>query len=393
MRSPDGEIAIQFYLDNGKPKYEINVKGEPLLESSAPGLAFEHQLPLASGLTVIGTERGESEQAWNPVYGTSREVRDRFNQLTIRLQEREFPGRKLTVIFRAYDDGVAFRYHLPEQNNMDQHAVTGELTTFDFVADYRTYAMSRAGFNDNYGEFYRKIPLSAIREDSLISMPLLLELQNGWASVSEAALTPHNDDHIHVKARVNTPFFSPWRTVMIGERAGDLIESNLILNLNKASEITDTSFIKPGHILFPWWNGGIAENLERSGKPSTEVMKYYIDFTAEFDIPHLMVDAGWYSLESEVWEEPEEQNLLTMEDTREAYYDIHEVITYGRQKNVHIHLWVHLASLRNDVEEVLSTYAEWGVAGIKVDSFGGDNQKQVTDLKHVVRVAEENGLM
>jgi len=184
---------------------------------------------------------------------------------------------------------------------------------------------------------------------------------------------------------------TPWRTFLIGERAGDLIESTLVWNLNDPNVLEDTSWIQPGKAIWPWWNNRVVSDLSiEGGQPSTAVMRYYTDFAARHQIPHLVVDAGWYSLEMDAWNQPEKEDVLTMEETRAGFYDIREVIDYAREKGVKVHLWVHLASLRGRVEEVLATYAGWGASGIKLDNFGGDDQGTVNDLHHVIRVAAEH---
>jgi len=204
-------------------------------------------------------------------------------------------------------------------------------------------------------------------------------------------LAPLPDDP-QVKVRAATPHRSPWRVFMLGRRAGDLIESELVRNLNPPSRLEDPGWIHTGQVIWPWWNGRIASNPGISGEPSTALMKYYTDFAAKYDIPMLLVDAGWYSLESEAWSDAENQDVLTMEETRKASYDIHRVIDYANQHGIGVLLWVHLASLQDRVEKVLSTYAKWGAKGIKIDNYGGDNQQIVNNLRKAVEVAADNHL-
>src|SRR5699024_5893006 len=100
------------------------------------------------------------------------------------------------------------------------------------------------------------------------------------------------------------------------------------------------SFIQPQQVIWPWWNGRIADHLKRSGEPSTAVMKYYIDFAAEHHIPGLLIDAGWYSTESDAWGKPLKLNPLTMAPSRKSYYDIRKVIDYGKKKVVNVYVWI-----------------------------------------------------
>ena len=395
VNSPDQNLQVTFSMNQGAPQYEVSYQGTSFIRPSTLGLEFENQPAMNSGFSVVSTHQNSVDKTWSPLYGKSSKIRNHYNELTIELQEQQDPERKLNLVFRAYDDGIAFRYEIPEQENMSDFNVTDEKTTFNFSSDYSGFGMKRTGFGGNYEDYYLKRSLSDIQPDTLIGMPFLLQIDNGWIAVTEAdltdyagmsltgvsdnpnelvsALAPRPDQKI-IKAKEKTPFKSPWRTIFVGQRAGDFITSNLVMNLNNPNKLSDTSYIKPGHVIWPWWNGRIADDLKYSGEPSTSVMKYYIDFAAEHNIPNLLVDAGWYSLEGEAWDSPEKQNLLTMEETRKDHYNIRDVIDYGNQKGVKVHLWVHATSLKDEVEKVLSTYADWGVAGVKIDSYGGDNQ-------------------
>lgn len=416
ISSPDGQVQLTFSLQEGAPVYEASYKGQSFLRPSRLGMTFSGRPALDSAFAISSYNVTRVDTTWVPAYGTADTVRNRYRELSVELREQEEPGRIMVLQFRTYNEGLAFRYVLPGQPAMDSVTVSRELSSFRFASDYAGYAMTRSGFGDNYEGYYRPRRLSQITTDSLVAMPLTLQLKNGWATVTEAALTGYagmsltgSPDHPstlqaalaplrgeetgEAKAKVSVPFSTPWRVVMLADRAGELAASHLLQNLNEPSRIADTSWIRPGQVIWPWWNGRIAGDLPRSGEPSTEVMKYYIDFAAEHDIPALLVDAGWYSLEGEAWRSPEDQNLLTMEETREAHYDVQEVIRYGNEHSVDVHLWVHLNSLAGQAEDILSTWADWGAAGIKVDSYGGDHQELVADLQEIVRIAARHRLM
>lgn len=414
LQSPNQKIQLKFSLDGGSPNYQVSYRGQTFILPSRLGLGFKNQPALDSNFTIAGVQRNSVNKTWQPVYGTDDTVRNHYQEMTIKLQEKDNPGRKLNLIFRAYDNGVAFRYQIPEQKNMDSLWITNEKTAFRFAGNYSGFILERTGFSGNYEGHYLKRNLGGIPTDTLVAMPLLLHLDNGWTALVEADLTnypaaslvkaPHHQNEFvsalaplpaqkQVKAKVATPYETPWRVIMLGKRAGDLITSNLILNLNDPSKISDTSFIKPGQFIWPWWNGRIADDLKRSGEPSTSVMKYYIDFAAEHDIPALLVDAGWYSTESDAWGIPENLDPLTMASSRKSYYDIRKVINYGKKKGVNVWVWILDATLDNAPEKILSTYAKWGVKGVKVDSPGGDSQSHVSTIHHIARIAAKNHLM
>ena len=333
--------------------------------------------------------------------------------------------RKLNLIFRAYNDGVAFRYELPEQKPLTDIAVISEDTVFHFAGDYKCYALELKSYSTGYESTYNEISLGNIKPGSIIGMPLLIKCDNCWAAVTEAALTDYAGMYLsgtngavgklvsklsplpenkNIKVMAKTAFTTPWRTIMIGAQPGSLIESNLIENLNEKSVIGDVSWIKPGKVIWPWWNGRIVTDpaikarITKAGdfgeyEPSTAVMKHYIDFAARHNIPYLLVDAGWYSLEMDAWRHPEEEDVLTMEETRKDFYDIREVINYGREKGVDVLLWVHGTSLKRQFDEALSAYSQWGVAGIKVDSSGGDGQEMVNFIHKLAKESAKHRLL
>lgn len=273
---------------------------------------------------------------------------------------------------------------MPRQKNLNEFILTSENTRFRFAGNYTCYTNNPALDASRLG-YHIKTSLQNITADSLIAPPLLIQAENCWLVIAEADVTDYTtmflardtasitgtglitklepySDNQDFKVRAHTPHSSPWRTIMIAERAGDLIESNLIINLNGPCRIAKTSWIKPGKVLWPWWNQWLTAGTPdiRDGRPSTAQMKYYIDFAAKHGIAYLLIDAGWYSLEEEAWEQPEKENPLTMEETRRDYYDVQQIIAYAKQKGIGVHLWVHATSLLGKVERVLSTYARNG---------------------------------
>ncbi len=411
ITSPDGDIKLSLSSLEGTPQYSVSYRGEPLILNSILGLTLKNQTALDKGLVPRYTTTEENNLQWEPVWGKRSIVVDQYNQLTVHLENSESPPSRLTLVFRAYDDGIAFRYELPEQDAFSDFEITSENTEFVFADNFKCFALKRTSFKDSYEAAYDPRSIADIAVDEIIGLPLLIETDQNWMAITEANLTdysglslgaveskantlvsrlapiPENSD-VLVKAR--TPFVTPWRTILIGESAGQFIESDLIFNLNPPNALQDVSWIKPGIAIWPWWNNRISNDPKiKGGEPSTEIMKYYIDFAAKHGIPNLVVDAGWYSLEGDAWNQPEKEDVLTMEETRANFYDIQEVLDYGREKGIMVHIWVHLASLRGREEEVLKTYSDWGASGIKLDNFGGDDQELVNELHHILQLAAQ----
>ncbi len=409
VTSPDGKVSVLFDLIEGVSHYSVAYSGVAIIEPSSLGFQLKNAPPIRNDLKVIGTVRDTYDQTWKPVWGKRSEIRNFYNQLTVNLQEREPPSRKVDLVFRVYDDGVAFRYRFPEQESLAELAIESEDTSFNFSDNDTCYALQLGSFTTPYEREFDKIFLEDIDLESIIGLPLLLQTSSCWMAVTEANLTDYagmylspaekksrnlvsrlsplpGDQDLTVLASV--PHSTPWRVLMIGDKPGDLIESDIIENLNEPSMLHDVSWIKPGLVLWPWWNGRLP-----FGEPHTLQMIHYINFAVKHGIPYLLVDAGWYSLESDAWSNPDAEDILTMEETRRDKYDIEAVIQYAKEKGVGVHLWVHGASLKRQIDEALPVYARWGAVGIKVDSYGRDDQEWVNFVHEFAQKAAANRLM
>ncbi len=407
--SPNGKVSVMFSVLDGVAHYSVSYNNAGIIEPSALGFQLKDSLPIRDGIKVIGTERDTFDQTWKPVWGKRSEIRNFYNKMTVNLQEKESPYRRIDMVFRVYDDGVAFRYIFPKQESMSGLTIQSEDTSFNFSENFNCYALQLGGYTTPYEKEFDEIVLEDIDSESIIGLPLLLETSSCWIAVTEANLTDYagmylspveensrtlvsklsplpGDQDIAVQASV--PHNTPWRVLMIGERPGDLIESDLIENLNEPTTFEDVSWIKPGLVLWPWWNGRLP-----FGEPHTVQMIHYIDFAAKHGIPHLLVDAGWYSLERDAWRNPDGEDILTMEETRKNKYNIQAVIQYGKDKGVDVHLWVHGKSLQRQIDEALPIYAKWGATGIKVDSYGRDDQEWVNFVHEFSQKAADNRLM
>lgn len=407
--SPNGKVSVMFSVLDGVAHYSVSYNNAGIIEPSALGFQLKDSLPIRDGIKVIGTERDTYDQTWKPVWGKRSEIRNFYNQMTVNLQEKESPYRRIDMVFRVYDDGVAFRYIFPKQESMSELTIQSEDTSFNFSENFNCYALQLGGYTTPYEKEFDEIVLEDIDSESIIGLPLLLKTSSCWIAVTEANLTDYagmylspveensrtlvsklsplpGDQDIAVRASV--PHNTPWRVLMIGERPGDLIESDLIENLNEPTTFEDVSWIKPGLVLWPWWNGRLP-----FGEPHTVQMIHYINFAAKHGIPHLLVDAGWYSLERDAWENPDGEDILTMEETRKNKYNIQAVIQYGKDKGVDVHLWVHGTSLQRQIDEALPIYAKWGATGIKVDSYGRDDQEWVNFVHKFSQKAADNRLM
>lgn len=390
LNSPNDKINVAFYLDSNKGlNYTIYLNNKPILGPSPLSVDINNVI-IGKNTEILDTSIKGVDEVYNVPIGKSSKVRNTYREGRLNLKSNNI---FYDIIFRVYNDGVAFRYSYPKQSILNNIAIEKERSSFRFLSDYEVYAMklniskTPTGYNAySYEDHFNKMNLSDISEDMSIAMPLLIKGDGFYAAITEAGLRDYtgvslqrdinkgytlvtqfnkgkDTDIVNVKSKA--PFVSPWRVVMIGESLATFVESNIILNLNDESAIKDTSWIQPGKSTWPWWTGQAM---------STLVFKEYIDFASEHNVPYLIIDAGWYCPEDVAWSDPLNQDAtkITAKDL-----DLAEVIGYGKNKNVKIILWIHGATLQKQLDEALKTYSKWGVSGIKVDDWGREDQEWV----------------
>ena len=267
---------------------------------------MQGQRPLGPDLHIAKATSSSHDETYHLVTGKASEVRDHYNALRIDLEESGDFGRNLAIEARAYDDAVAFRYVVPEQNTLRNFRLTKESTEFRIAKDATTYALILPNFHSMYESEFVKLPISAFSNQGgvaskvLLGLPLLMEVPGvAWMAITEADLHDNSsmyltnpsaswlghwfesvlapaDEDPEVIVKSSLPHHSSWRVLLVGDEPGRLVESNVITSLNPASEISDTSWIHAGRASWDWWNG----SLGADGKPAytTETMKYYVDF-------------------------------------------------------------------------------------------------------------------
>jgi alpha-glucosidase len=282
-----------------------------------------------------------------------------------------------------------------------------ENTGFYFAHDASAYALNKGRFNtDNEGE-YRRTDLKMIKPESVINLPLCVEIPGGpWVGLLEADLNdyagmyvggvpefthalvsklspgPNRMDEV---VEGSTPKATPWRVMLINDRPGGLIETNyLILDLNPPSAIGDTSWIVPGKAAWDWWSGDYDVNVDFHPGMNTATMEHYIDFAAEHHLEYMLVDAGWYPSK----EYTDLGNILTYVPE----VNVPQIIAYGKQKGVKVLLWLYWGAIDRQMDAALDLYSRWGAAGIKVDFMNSDAQEMVNFYERLVRKAAEHHL-
>jgi alpha-glucosidase len=401
--SPDGTIEVHIATTppdgSTQLSYGVLRNGTALIGPAPLSLELQGGVTLGGNLTITGVSHEEVNELWHSKLEKFSEITNRYNAATVTLVDSD--GRTFDLIFRAYDDGVAFRYHFPEQPNLDVLALVAEKSAFIFRGDPEYWGLHANSYISNYEFNYTQSRLSAIPSEDIIGLPILLHTAAGtWVAVTEADLTdyagmyvqnaggrlvsslaPRQDDSgLCVKASL--PHDSPWRVMMIADDPGKLIESNIVANLNDPAAIDD-SWIKPGRSAWDWWNGPTLKNVDFEVGMNNATFETFIDFAGESGLEYMMIDAGWYG------DHRDESADVTRSISE---IDIPHLVSYAKARGVDILLWLNWEPLNKRMDGALAMYKSWDVKGIKVDYMDSDDQETVNFYHRLVKKAAAHQL-
>jgi alpha-glucosidase len=410
--SPNGRTALEISTNTqGQPTFSLRFRGRQIIAPSALGLGFERYQTLSSGMASTAVRRRSGADSYR-LLGKRSAVHDSYNELTASFAETGGSKRRLDVTFRAYDDGVAFRYTVPPHPELRHLRLAGEVTEFAFPSDYLCQAFNVGRYTSNHEGEFDPVRASQIRAHHLLDLPVVCETGAGGPALAfaeaglsnyaglyfagreigdlglQAKLSPRPaDPAIAVQAWVGDQGFeTPWRLVMIGESPGDLVESTLVTSV-AAPARGDFSWVKPGKYAWDWWNG---PTLGGKQVPiTTETLKAYIDFASASGLEYMMIDEGWYRGAGAGG------TLLPGANNLEAVpaVDMPELVRYAAARNVGLWLWVHWKLLDANMDQALPLYAKWGIKGIKVDFMDRDDQQMVEYYHRLLKTAADNKLM
>ena len=353
LNSPNGNFSFSFKLTQaGEPVYQLSYKGKTVIKESKMGFEIKDQPALTDGFQIFKTETAEKNETWNPVWGEVRSVRNNYKELAVTLQQIAAKdantnlSRQIVSRLRLFDDGLGFRYEFPVQNDLKYFTLTDENTEFNLTGDHKTFWIP--GDYDTNEYAYTTSKLSEINAsvrkasneiafrtpfaDNGVQTPLMLKSGDGlYINIHEAALVNYPAMYLSVDRRsfgltshlapnavgsaafLQTPAKTPWRTIIVSDKAPEILASKMILNLNEPTKIKDTAWIKPQKMIGVWWamhvgtaswnyadvnNVKIDETVWSSLKPNgkhganTANVKRYIDFAAANGIDGVLVE-GW----------------------------------------------------------------------------------------------------
>lgn len=408
LQSPNGKYQFTFSQKEGKLLYSLDYAGKPVVEAgelgvnidnhlveSAMGIPVDNSNVWTNGMEVTSVDRRSEDNTWKPVYGEYAQIRDCYNEMTIHLikggKHQDGGGTAydkrqqylFDIIVRAYDEGVAIRYHFPEATNGLFMHITEDLTSFRFAPGAEAYHYAWAQAHANKVKLLKS---EAAWKDEA-ERPLTLQLANGlYAAIGEAALTDFVRGKLKLKADnelqmamfdsadIITAYDMPWRFIMVGEKAIDLINNKqMVLNLNAPCQIQDTSWIKPGKAF-------------RVCRLDMKTCMEGVDFCVDRGLQYIELDAGWYGPEMKM-----SSSALKVLETRDI--DMPKLCQYAKSKGIGVWVYVNQRALYQELDQLLPLYEKWGISGIKFGFVQIGSQEWTTWLHNAVKKCADHHIM
>ncbi|NOZ61217.1 MAG: glycoside hydrolase family 97 protein [Calditrichaeota bacterium] len=361
-------------------------EGFAVIENSPLSFKCQNDVSFEKDFYIKSVKKDEVNTSWKPVHGERSEIPDHYRSAVVELRQRGENGRIMKLEVRAYDEGIAFRYIFPEQNGLDSLVIEDENTTFYFTGDFLTWEAAHAQAE------YQEKRLSELNPGC--ERPLTVKINDSlFVAIGEAALVDYArmkfdpipgkpfglKSSLASEVRSLLPFKTPWRFILIGKSAGELLEHNyLLLNLNEPCKIEDTSWIRPGKVI-------------REITLTTAGGKACVDFAAKHNLQFVEFDAGWYGHE---YDDSSDATTVTVDPKRSpGPLDLAEVVNYAHKKGVGIILYVNRRAMEKQLDEILPLYRKWGISGVKYGFVNVGSQYWTRWLHEAIRKAAENKLM
>ena len=405
LKSPDSRIEVRVRT-SGQLRYDVLLRGNALLENSTLSLDVEHK-KLGLQPKVNSAKQRSNDQVVEPVVRQKfAKIRDRYNELRLTMDGG------YSVVFRAYNEGVAYRFEttLPDK----QVKIYGEEANFNFPTNFVVYYPQEDTFYSHNERKYLPQHLSEIAPMFIATLPAVVDGRGGaklaiaesdlsdypglWlqGSAPQFALkatfppyplkeqqTSDRDykvveaaDYIAVTAGTRT---FPWRVLGIADHDGGLITNQLVYLLESPSNVEDTSWIRPGKVAWDWWNDWNIDGVDFHAGINTKTYEYYVDFASKYGLPYIILDDGWYKLGDLLQVNPD----LNME----------ELVSYAKQKKVGLILWASWKTLDDQLIPALDQFDKWGIKGIKVDFMQRSDQIMINYFDKVCREAAKRHML
>jgi hypothetical protein len=454
ISSPSSKITLNFTLTaKGQPSYAVAYKNKAVVLESAMGIKLKEKPALDVNFEIIGSKTAAFNESWEPVLGEQSAIVNHYNELTVSLIQKE-TNVKVNIIFRVFDEGVAFRYDFPKQAALNYFIISDEVTQFNLTDNYNAFWIPGDFDSNEYA--YNETKLSEIDNSKIdrnngigvksipgkyiVQSPLMMKSLSGlYLNIFEAAVVNYPVMHLNVdvtnyqlnaqlvpnaigdKAYLQTPCVSPWRTIMVSDDARDIVSSKMILNLNEPSKIEDTSWIKPMKYVGIWWEmhvgkstwdfagsqnaqNSLTQELLPSGKhgATTENTKRYIDFASKNGFDGVLVE-GW-NVGWEDWFGNWKEEVFDF-TTPYLDFDLAAISAYAKEKNIkmimHHETSGSVANYERHLDRAMDIMKKYDYPAVKTGYVGKiiprgefhDGQTMVNHFNFVARRMADNKLM
>ena len=450
LRSPDQQVRLTVSLQpDGKCLYQVDYKGKSVITPSSLGFELKEPLVSLKQFDIVSVDSSAVDETWKPVLGEVKEIRNHYKLLRLQLTSRSNDRYLLNIHFRVYNDGVAFRYQFPRQEKLFHFVIADELSEFGMAADHNAFWIP-GDYDTNEYPYYnstlknidasgagsaQEIFAKSYFDKNAVQTPLMMKSPDGlYINLHEAALSnyPAMDlvldknrmvftshlvpDAVGNKAYMIAPAQTPWRTIIVSDKAAEILASKLILNCNEPCALKNTSFIKPQKFVGVWWemhvgisswdySGGQVGSQQASKVPhgaNTANVKRYIDFAAKYGFDAVLVEGwntGWEDWFGK-WKEDVFDFVTPYPD-----YDIEEITRYAKEKNVRMIMHHETSSSVTNYERHMDTAYKFMVNhhmnAVKTGYVGRiiprgeyhDGQWMVRHYERVAKATAEKGIM
>lgn len=450
IKSPDGRLSLSFSLSSeGEPTYALSFGSEPVILPSKMGLEIKNKPPFTNGCAIKQIDSAIFNETWIPVWGEVNQINNYYRELAITLQQPAVANRWFRIVFRLFNDGVGFRYEFPEQPGLQYITVTNERTCFQLTDDHMTfwipgdYESQEYAYNHTrlsavdaeIGKKVHEIGTRTIPGSNYVQCPLMMKTDDGlYINIFEAALVNYPAMHLHIDKKTfclesqlvpdpigNMAYLqascnTPWRTILVSDKATDILASKSILNLNEPCKIADPSWIKPMKFLGIWWDMHVGtkswnyadinnvkldetdwNKLTPNGRhgATTEYTKKYIDFAAANGIDGVLVE-GW-NVGWEDWAGNYKENVFDFV-TPYPDFDVAEIQRYATAKGVKMIMHHETSSAVTNYERWMDTafrfMKHYGYNAVKLGYVGriiprGENHDGQWMVNHYLRAVKK----
>ncbi|MGI5847401.1 MAG: glycoside hydrolase family 97 catalytic domain-containing protein [Candidatus Cryptobacteroides sp.] len=403
LTSPDGRIGIQFTLcqedpaskvtyPGDSPFYAVSYDGRPFLLPSHLGFDLSGVAELKHYLRIVDYKYSEHRNRWKPIYGEQKYYPDNYNEMRVMLQETLYPERRLDIVFRAYNEGIAFRYEVPDQPGFERVVLTSENTEFSFPKFSSVWES-----HGHEGKYYKLYPSEILPGCEL---PLTCVTPSGiYGAIMEAGCNHYPRAYLEApykktdvlriqlrgEAKSSNGITTCWRVITLSEKPGNLMINNYLLyNLSKECALEATDWIKPGTAM-------------RETTISTPEAYRMIDFCESMGIDYMIFDWGWYGKAGSQAADPRRVQVADpitgIGKPDHPGLDLPAIIKYGEEHNVGIFLYVNREGCERYADEIFPLYEKWGIKGIKPGFVHVGNQEWQEWIENFVAKAAEHHLL